>query len=287
MKSIIVGLLFFLSTSLFAESKVDRPFLWKATKGGQTIYVMGTIHLGVSMNDLPPYVLEAVAESKSFYAEADVATTTPEFVLSRARYSGGQTLDQFLPASSWEKLVQDMSGLIPADGLKTFKPWYVLNGLAMTPLAQDASITGRLDEELIQFAKVSGVTVNYLETASLQFAVLEAIAPVSILDAVIQQNDSLIEFQADQFSMTLGCYQNSDDACIENLIKPISEGGQFYTWQAELLLNQRHRTWMPQMIKASQSGATFIAVGVAHLFGEQGLVSLLKAQGFEVSRVIE
>ena len=50
--------------------------------------------------------------------------------------------------------------------------------------------------------------------------------------------------------------------------------------------NKRTADWLPQIEKIMKSKPSFIALGVAHLVGEKGLISLLKAAGYEVSPVI-
>jgi uncharacterized protein YbaP (TraB family) len=51
------------------------------------------------------------------------------------------------------------------------------------------------------------------------------------------------------------------------------------------MVQDRTTQWMPTIVEAMRAGSAFIAVGVTHLGGEQGLVNLLRRQGFTVTPI--
>jgi len=51
-------------------------------------------------------------------------------------------------------------------------------------------------------------------------------------------------------------------------------------------LRQRNQNWIPKMTAAMSSGATFFAVGAAHLGGPTGVLELLRLQGYQVEPVL-
>ena len=53
----------------------------------------------------------------------------------------------------------------------------------------------------------------------------------------------------------------------------------------ELFLNIRNRNWIPVIEDMIRDKSAFVAVGAAHLPGEQGVIQLLKNQGYEVKPV--
>ncbi|NJK42275.1 MAG: TraB/GumN family protein [Aquincola sp.] len=48
----------------------------------------------------------------------------------------------------------------------------------------------------------------------------------------------------------------------------------------EVLMNARNRAWIPVLTKAAAEGPAFAAFGALHLSGEEGVLNLLKAEGF-------
>ena len=54
----------------------------------------------------------------------------------------------------------------------------------------------------------------------------------------------------------------------------------------EALQSGRNRQWAPRIAALIESGRRpFVAVGTAHLFGEDSLPALLEAQGYTVRRI--
>ena len=52
--------------------------------------------------------------------------------------------------------------------------------------------------------------------------------------------------------------------------------------EAEKLLDNRNKAWMTQLPSLFSEQSTFVAVGALHLSGKNGLVNLLRAQGYTV-----
>jgi uncharacterized protein YbaP (TraB family) len=53
----------------------------------------------------------------------------------------------------------------------------------------------------------------------------------------------------------------------------------------ELLLDRRNRNWIPIMEPAMKKASTFFAVGAGHLGGSQGVLELLRKQGYKVKAI--
>ena len=51
------------------EPKITNPFLWKATKNNQTIYLFGTIHKYINIEELPDEVFSYIDSSEIFFTE--------------------------------------------------------------------------------------------------------------------------------------------------------------------------------------------------------------------------
>ncbi|MGX5853989.1 TraB/GumN family protein [Dyadobacter jiangsuensis] len=51
-------------------------------------------------------------------------------------------------------------------------------------------------------------------------------------------------------------------------------------------LAQRNKDWMPKIISAISSRPTLIAVGLAHLYYKTGVITLLRAEGYQVEPVL-
>ena len=52
-----------------------------------------------------------------------------------------------------------------------------------------------------------------------------------------------------------------------------------------LMLLERNRAWIPELVPQLEEGRAFVAVGLGHLLGEGSVVALLREQGYEVRRM--
>ncbi|MDD8022590.1 MAG: TraB/GumN family protein, partial [Paracoccaceae bacterium] len=53
----------------------------------------------------------------------------------------------------------------------------------------------------------------------------------------------------------------------------------------ELLIATRNRAWLPVIEDALADGPAVLAAGALHLSGEAGLLALLRADGFTITRL--
>ena len=51
------------------------------------------------------------------------------------------------------------------------------------------------------------------------------------------------------------------------------------------LVFSRNRDWIPKLEQLFQQSDVFVAVGADHLIGKTGVVSLLQARGFKITRI--
>ena len=52
-----------------------------------------------------------------------------------------------------------------------------------------------------------------------------------------------------------------------------------------LLLNNRNANWIPLIERISKTKPTFFGVGAAHLYGNEGVISLLRRKGYNVQAI--
>jgi hypothetical protein len=65
----------------------------------------------------------------------------------------------------------------------------------------------------------------------------------------------------------------------------MSEETDDYPEFNELLLLSRNRSWIAPMGAQMQKESTFFAVGAGHLGGPEGVIALLKAQGYTLTPI--
>ena len=74
-------------------------------------------------------------------------------------------------------------------------------------------------------------------------------------------------------------YKNQNLDSIKTMLGKSEFGSEKYD---NLLLNNRNKKWVKELDTIMKKESVFVAVGAGHLVGEQGLINLLKKQGYTV-----
>lgn len=314
--ALIKKLIFLLSLHLFTFSAytepIPSPLLWKAEKRGKVIHIFGTIHLGVSLSDLPKEFLGYIDNSTELLLEPNPNELKEKELIKMTTLPDGQSLDELLSQESWEIFLESygqlfikeirknntpwwasttmsvmefvsesfyedftksFSQFLVEDTLKYQKPWAVLTSIEM--FLSDSN--GMLDSEIEDYAKGKGLNINDLEDYSTVFSALDKAITIDDLEKALLNLDQMPEYLSELHN----CYILSDIPCLEELI---SEGAT--PQQYEILLSQRNRAWIPVILEhLEKSDSLFVAGGAGHFIGRDNVLSLLEEEGFSVERV--
>ena len=72
---------------------------------------------------------------------------------------------------------------------------------------------------------------------------------------------------------------------VDKLIPLLQKQSPEFMEFADIFLYDRNKRWIPKLIKEMQKKKCFVAVGAGHLFGEKGVIDLLKKEGYEISAI--
>ena len=267
----------------------EKSLLWRVKSGQNAIYVLGSIHFLKKENyPLNKNIEEAFAKSKKLVLEIDLQTTDREKALQvtmqKAVNRDGSTLQQNVSEETYA-LVERQTRELGLDlrPLSLFKPWYValtLSALKLQKLGLDPNYG--VDRYLAERAKNSGKAIAGLETFEFQMGLFDELSPRDqelMLRQTIQEMDSF-EKSAGQIVQAWG---KGDSASLEeSLLASMREYPDLY----QRLVVDRNRRWLPQIKKMVEQGeSVLIAVGAAHLVGKDGIIELLKQQGYTVEQL--
>lgn len=253
------------------------PALWEVVSpGGERGWLFGTIH--ALPDDVPwrPPVLElALARSGVLVVEiaavGDAAKATDAF----ERYSGGSNLPPLMRRVAPEDGADlaaflDRAGL-EADNFAATDTWAAAMVLANAARSQESGQS--VDRALID----AGGEVVELESHAAQYALFDALPAGEQADLLM----ILARDTGDESTRT-EAWLTGDLAALERLSAGLLRDPEL----REALQAGRNRQWAPRIAALVESGRRpFVAVGTAHLFGEDSLPALLEAEGYEVRRI--
>lgn len=265
----------------------DGPALWSVSDADSTIYLFGTVH--VLRPDTAwgsPKVDAAFDSASSVILEIsnpdDQSAIAP--LIQQHGVSPTRPLSSLLTAEEIAHLdVAAQSIGASAAALDPLRPWLVALSLSIAPLVK-AGYDPQSGVEMILKARAeaAGKSVGGLETIDEQVGILAGLSEEVQLDflrATLEAyDDATTELDA-----LVGAWATGDVETINRLgvVEMRETSEEIY----QALLVRRNADWADQIqTLLAGSGVTFIAVGSAHLAGDDSVQEILEDRGVEVVR---
>jgi uncharacterized protein YbaP (TraB family) len=284
-------LVLFVAVNLFAHSVFAQSSVWKVSKGGSYFYLGGTIHM-LKADDypLPDEFTTAYNDADKIIFETDlVEAATPEYQFKMRQsmtYNDGRTLHSELTPETYAQLESFLTarGMAVAN-FSTFQPWGVALVLSMIEY-QQLGMTGEfgVDFHFHDRALQDKKTVSSLETPDEQLIALSSMAqiePNQVIALSLRDIESLPDF----IDSVKNAWRSGDlDALSKNPLVVQMKVETPAMYQAMLI--DRNNNWMNALpLLTNSESIEFVMVGAMHLVGEDGLLYLLKQQGFKVEQI--
>lgn len=265
---------------------VQRPFIYRVDRAERPSYLFGTIHVGVSLDAaLPAQYLDVIDQSRVVLVEIDPTAMRPEELTQAARLRRGSLADAFR-ASTWHSLTDELQRTFPIDQLRHVRPWFAMVVLTQKRAA-DVFGGGRLPEAmdvtLVRYAQDRGLALRPLETPAQQMAALGAIPDDQMVRVVSEMVEHPDRFR-DELQGLVDAYRLGIEVQIEDKIFD-PEQRRLAPEMHEHLFTRRNAAWLPVLKRELDEGGAFVAVGLGHWLGDQGLLATLRAEGYTITRV--
>ena len=163
---------------------------------------------------------------------------------------------------------------MPMAMLQKMKPLF-LEALLYPKLMDCKNMSG-IEQELMTMAQKEKKEIKGFETMAFQASVFDSIPYKTQASSLLKTIDSLATYKV-YFAKMLEVYKTQQIDSIQNLFTE-SEYGQ--AENMEILLTKRNQNWVEQLQTILKTKSVFIAVGAAHLIGEEGLIMLLRKDGY-------
>ena len=271
------------SAPLSEEATADLGgLLWRITSPeGDDSHLLGTIHSAdPRVVQLRPAVSQALDRCERFVMEMEMDASVLTAFGSNMMLTDGSDLEGLIGAALYAQVVAAMADLgMPEMVVRTLKPWVVMALLSMP------APTGEpfLDLVLQQRAGAAGKPTFGLESADEQLSVFEALSmpdQIELLKMTLAQLPELPRM----FEQLIEAYVADDLGRIAALAADYKRSGDPAAIQRFMLrLNdERNERMARRMHTFFDQGSSFIAVGALHLAGSNGLIQLLRDQGYHV-----
>jgi len=279
MAALFLAVLFLFPAVLFAAQ--DKAIYWSIMDGDrQAGYLFGTIHSeDPRVLDFPESFLKQLGSNQVFAMELVPDLPTLKKLTEYMHYQDGTSLESQVGPERFEKVRELLLShyQVPADWLESMKVWAVVMTLSVPPPE-----TGFfMDFSLSLRASGSGLRVVGLETLDQQLSFLEdmpAGQQLELLDQALVGYDRVGELHDQMVDGYLaGDLQALKKAAEEQMDQLTREAKNYFIEQG---IDARNHRMLESLLPLLAESRVFVAVGALHLPGDQGLVSLLRENGY-------
>jgi len=284
LKQFLFAVIYILTVGIVsAQSPKEKTLLWKISGNGMQhpSYIFGTFHLLCAEDFKIPDTLRSIIHaSKQIYFEIKI--DDPDMtkkMMQTIQMKDGHHLKDFISMSDYDSVstIFQNKTQIPLQFVATYKP-VILASLLYPAMLGCSPIA--FEKEIENVAVKDSLPFYGLETVEFQMSLFDTIPYTEqakmLLKSVLKFEDSKKEL-----SELISIYQKKDIAAMQTSIGSDKDFGKYET----ILLNKRNENWVPVISKAVQEKQTLFAIGAGHLGGSNGVLSLLRKNGYIISAV--
>lgn len=283
---------FSLFSSLKAQAaEASNPAFWEIKQGKAAVYLFGSMHFGhANFYPLPAVVEQAFEESDRLVVEVDILNITPQAATQAIFKYGGLPPDQQLAARLSPDTFQALTKQANENGLdvkvfERFQPWYVSLMLVEAEIRK-TELQQQLGIDWYFLKRADDKPVDELESIDSQLALFGGLTDIEQEEFLRQTLNDLKHSHAYLMAMAQA-WRSGDLASLENtLIEPFQQNPQTKTLFRRIF-TQRNITMADRIMDYLRGDdRVFFVVGVGHMLGDDGVVSLLQQKGIEVRRIL-
>lgn len=287
MKKLILSVLVvccFLFTQ--AQSKpLEKTLLWQITGPGITTpsYLYGTIHLMCPQDIIVSTALRAKFYStKQLFLELDM--DDPSMLtktMAQMNMKNDTTLSQLLSKEQYDSVAtvfKNLSG-VSLDMVQSMKPELIET--AIYPSLIGCSGAEAWEQKFMQLAKANNMEIKGLEQVEDQLKIFDEI-PYKVQAQEFSETVLHIDSLKNSFLTMLNLYKQKDINALSIMMNSEDELSNY----GDLLLTNRNKKWVPEIIEQAKLTPTFFAVGAGHLGNTNGLINLLRKNGLTITPVM-
>jgi len=265
----------------------DGPALWRIADADSEIWLFGTVHvLPRDVDWRSARVARAFARAETIVFETDVDSdgraAFDALVRAEGRLPSGESLNARLAQQDRERLARIAGRLgLNMAALDQLRPWLAALqvSLAFAQAAGGDPAAG-VESVLKPEAEAARKTLRYLEQPEDQIRALSTLSPeaeLRFLSATLRQ----IEDDAGAIGEIDAVWARGDVAALAPLLhEQLSEAGPEVS---AAIITDRNTRWTEEIAgMLAGEGRVFVAVGAAHLVGDDSVVAQLRARGIAV-----
>lgn len=268
-----------------AGAAPERHCLWEVRGDRNTVYLLGSVHmLSAADGALPREMTDAYDRSETLVMELDLNGAADSMLGSAIEATllpEGESLAEVLGPGLYERYMARAAplGVEPALADR-LQPWFAALLLEQLTLAGSGlAAEAGVDMQLAHRAQLDNKPIIALETVAEQLGYFSDLTPSQQLEFL---RTTLVELdkQGSETATLVRAWRNGDVSELERLMREdAARAPELY----RVLTTERNRKWLPRISALLHDSQDYlVVVGALHLVGRDGLVELLRQQGYKV-----
>lgn len=270
--------------------KLDQPLstnnslLWQISGNGLTkaSYLFGTIHVIGSMD----YFLGKNTEKKiknadELIMEIDLNKVDVLKLAQLSMLPDNKKIKDYLSEKDYAELKKFVMDTLQINSYNFEESYARMKPFFLSELLFSKNMDDKVfyEMEIKKIADEKNIPQSGLETMTEQIEFLDEISIEDQLESILK---TIRNYTAEttEFNQLVKSYIRQDLVALNKSFEADED-----TLIKEKMVDKRNTTWIPKLRVLMQNKACFIAVGAGHLAGENGLINLLKKQGYTVEPV--
>lgn len=274
---------------------------WVVADEDTTIYLLGSIHLGVP--DLYPMhkkLTNAFNESQGLFVEANILDPEGmEYYMEKAIYEEGKSIKEDISEEAYAKL-QEVAELleVPIEELETMKPWLITNNFSTLAMdgafgltVEEMAMHG-IDMQFLLNAYLQQKPIYELEGVNAQVDMFEGLSKkaqeeslVGVLDSIltpVEQTDADIALLSEWF-------MNWKIGDVDKFAKSFGDIEGDDSEYNKMLFGQRDENMANSIVEIlkNKPGKFFVVVGAGHFLVDKNIRYHLEQAGYRVTPFYE
>ena len=276
------------------EAAGSTGFLWKVENNGNTVYLLGSIHVANDkMYPLRPEIEAAFEASQYLGVEVDLTkvdqTEMQKFLTEKGSYTDGTKLKDHVSADTYNKVV----ALLKANGLAgnafdSYKPWVVTQGISSLQMqTTDYTPDTGIDLYFTQKAGKLNKPIIELENMQLQLNMFNQFSDglqekllLDTLDSLKQTDKAAATASLDELSQM---WMQGDEQTLVAMTQAVAKEPEYYKG----LVSDRNANMVKHVkeyLNSDKKATYLVVVGALHMLGDDGIVTQLQIDGVNVGK---
>jgi len=267
-----------------AQTPLAKTLLWQITGPGiaSPSYLYGTIHLMCKDDIIVSTELRAKFYStQQLYLELDMDDPSVLVkTMAHMNMKNDTTLNQLLPKPTYDSVSIAFQKItnIPLQMMQSMKPELISTAIYPSLLGCDGSEAW--EQRFMQMAKANNMEIKGLEQIEDQLKIFDEI-PYKTQAEELKETVLNIDSVKTSFTQMLDVYKHKD---LDSLSKMMNDENDLSAFN-DLLLVNRNKKWISEIIEQAKLKPTFFAVGAGHLGNTNGVINLLRKNGYTITPV--